>query len=301
MKRLSLVFLVLILPAFSYSQELLAEVIVNYDKVKGSNNQVFTTLQKSLKDFINTTSWTGKQLSLQERIKCTFGITIDERLSSDQFKATIFIQSARPVYNSTYTTPVLNYQDTDFTFAYLESENLTFNDRRFSGKNLIDVITFYVYMILGYDADTFSQRGGTEYFTTAKKIADNSMNQGYDGWNSFDGPRTRGGIITDITDEKSNALRGISYQYHRLGLDNMASNELQSKTTIAANLLKLKTYSANYQFYPLDIFLTAKREEIKNIFSGGAAVTAANMTELKTLLQNINPINNNEYWDKIKN
>ncbi|MDR2122957.1 MAG: DUF4835 family protein [Flavobacteriaceae bacterium] len=301
MNRLSFIILVFLFPVFSYSQELYAEVIVNYDKVKGSNNQVFSTLQKDLKDFINNTKWTDKDLSLQERIKCTFGITIEERPSSEQFKAILFVQSGRPVFNSTYITPILNYQDTDFTFNYIESENLTFNENRFSGKNLTDVITFYIYLILGYDADTFSQRGGTEYFTKAQKIADNSLSQGYDGWNSFDGPRTRGGIIADIVNEKSSALRGISYQYHRLGLDNMATNELQAKTAIAGNLIKLKAYSANYQFFPLDIFLTAKREEIRNVFSGGTTVTSVNLVELKTLLQNINPINSTDYWDKIKN
>jgi hypothetical protein len=291
----------MILPVFSYTQELLAEVIIDYNKVQGSNNQVFTTLKRDLKDFINNSKWTNTTLSLQERIKCTFGITIEERVSSDQFKAALFIQSSRPVFNSTYITPVLNFQDTDFTFNYIESENLTFNENRFSGKNLTDVITFYIYMILGYDADTFSQKGGSNHFIKAQKIADNSINQGYNGWNSFDGPRTRGGIISDINNEKSNVLRGISYQYYRMGLDNASTNELQAKTSIANNLMKLKAYSTNYQFYPLDMFLTAKKEEIKNIFSGGTPVTSVNMAELKTLLQNINPINSNEYWNKIKN
>ncbi len=301
MKRLSLILLFSLMPVFSFSQELLAEVVVNYSKVQSSNNQVFTTLEKSLKDFINTTSWTNKQLPIQERIRCSFGITIEERPSSDQFKGSILIQSSRPVFNSNYLTPVLNIQDKDFTFNYLESENLVFYESKFSGKNLIDVIAFYVYMILGYDADTFSPQGGSEYFSKAMKIADNSINKGYNGWNSFDGPRTRGGIIADIVSDKSNTLRAISYQYHRVGLDNMATNEVQAKTTIASNLMRLNTYSSSFQFYPLDIFLTSKRDEIKNIFSGGQPVTSVNITDLKTLLQNISPINTADYWDKIKN
>lgn len=301
MKQFALLLLFLSLPVYNFSQELLANVIVNYSKVQGSNNQVFTTLEKSLKDFINNTSWTNRQLSLQERVKCSFSIIIEERKSTDQFKGSILIQSSRPVFNSTYQTPILNYQDKDFTFNYIESENLTFNDRRFSGKNLIDVISFYVFMILGYDADTFSPTGGTPYFMTAQKISDNAVNQGYNGWNSFDGPRTRGGIIADIINDRSSALRNISYQYHRLGLDNMATEEQKAKTTIANSLLGLKTYSDSYQFYPLDIFLTAKKEEIKDIFSGGEPVNSVNMTEVKTLLQNISPINSNDYWNKIKN
>lgn len=301
MKHFILLLLFLSFPTYNFSQELLANVIINYSKVQGSNNQVFITLEKSLKDFINNTSWTNQHLSLQERIKCSFSIIIEERKSTDQFKGSILVQSSRPVFNSTYQTPVLNYQDKDFTFNYIESENLTFNGRRFSGKNLVDVISFYVFMILGYDADTFSPMGGTEYFNTAQKISDNAINQGYNGWNSFDGPRTRGGIIADIINDKSSVLRNISYQYHRLGLDNMATEEQKAKTTIANSLLALKTYSENYQFYPLDIFLSSKKEEIKNIFSGGQTVTAVNINDLKTLLQNLSPINSSDYWNKIKN
>ncbi|PQL91777.1 type IX secretion system protein PorD [Apibacter adventoris] len=301
MKHFILLLLFLSFPTYNFSQELLANVIINYSKVQGSNNQVFITLEKSLKDFINNTSWTTQHLSLQERIKCSFSIIIEERKSTDQFKGSILVQSSRPVFNSTYQTPVLNYQDKDFTFNYIESENLTFNGRRFSGKNLVDVISFYVFMILGYDADTFSPMGGTEYFNTAQKISDNAINQGYNGWNSFDGPRTRGGIIADIINDKSSVLRNISYQYHRLGLDNMATEEQKAKTTIANSLLALKTYSENFQFYPLDIFLSSKKEEIKNIFSGGQTVTAVNINDLKTLLQNLSPINSSDYWNKIKN
>lgn len=302
MKHISLITLLLFLPLFATCQQLLADVNIDYSKVQGSNNQVFTTLKKDLKEFINNTDWVqGKKLTMQERIKCSFGIIIEERISTDKFKATLLIQSSRPVYNSSYITPVLNYQDTDFTFNYLESENLVFNESRFSGKNLTDVIAYYIYMILGYDADTFSRYGGNEYFDKAQKIADNSINQGYNGWNTFDGPRTRGSLISDLINDKAKMLRNISYNYHRLGLDVMSSNELQAKTHIATYLMKLNEYSSNYQFYPLDLFLTAKREEIANIFSGGTPVTSMNISELKTLLQKINPINSNEYWNKIKN
>lgn len=302
MKHIPLIFLLLIIPIVVTCQQLSAEVKIDYSKVQGSNNQVFNTLKKDLKDFISNTDWIpGNKLSMQERIKCSFGIIIEERIATDKFKATLLVQSSRPVYNSSYTTPVLNYQDTNFTFNYIESENLVFNETRFSGKNLTDVLAFYIYMILGYDADTFSLNRGTDYFTKAQKISDNSINQGYNGWNTFDGPRTRGSLIADIINDKSNTLRNISYNYHRNGLDMMSSNELQAKTNIAINLMKLNEYSSNYQFYPLDLFLTAKREEIVNIFSGGTSVTTLNISDLKTLLQKINPINSNDYWNKIKN
>ena len=145
MKHIPLIFLLLIIPIVVTCQQLSAEVKIDYSKVQGSNNQVFNTLKKDLKDFISNTDWIpGNKLSMQERIKCSFGIIIEERIATDKFKATLLVQSSRPVYNSSYTTPVLNYQDTNFTFNYIESENLVFNETRFSGKNLTDVLAFYI-------------------------------------------------------------------------------------------------------------------------------------------------------------
>ncbi|MDR3273227.1 MAG: DUF4835 family protein [Flavobacteriaceae bacterium] len=301
MKRLIFLFLLLPLPFQGFSQELLAEVTINYQKVQGSNNQVFETLKKALKDYINNTSWTstGNAIPVQERIKCAFVIVVTEKASSSGYKATLLVQASRPVYNSTYLTPILNYQDSDFSFDYTENERLTYDGRRFSGKNLIDVISYYIFMILGYDADTFSPKGGDSYFTQTQKIADYSINQGYSGWNSFDGPKTRGSLIANIISDKSNTLRQIAYQYHRQGLDVMATSDLKGKTAIGNSLLKLNAYSDSFQYYPLDIFLTAKKDEIANIFSSGPAANV-NITELKTLLQRISPINS-DIWNKIKN
>ena len=169
MKKLLYLFSLLIFCNFSFAQELNAQVQVNYQNIGGSNLQLYRTLEKSLKDFINNTSWTGKKLQNFEKIKCSFAIVLTEK-SGNNFKGTLVVQSVRPVYGSQYESPILNINDTNFSFEYIENQNMIFNERQFSGKNLIDVLSFYVYLILGYDADTFQMKGGTPWFDKAIKI-----------------------------------------------------------------------------------------------------------------------------------
>ena len=160
------ILLFLLLFNFSFSQELLATVQVNAQQLGGSNQQAFKALEKSLRDFVNNTSWTGKKLQNFEKIKSNFAIVLSER-DGNKYKGSIVIQAVRPIFSSSYESPLLNLQDTKFAFDYVENENLIFNERQFSGKNLIDVISFYVYTILGYDADSFQASGGTQWFTKA--------------------------------------------------------------------------------------------------------------------------------------
>lgn len=300
MKSYLLIIWFTFLSSFGFSQELLADVTVDYAAVQSSNTQTYKTLQRSLKDFINNTKWTEKDYQLFERIQCTFFITILEKTATNKYKASITIQSRRPVFNSEYYTPILNFQDTDFSFEYTEFETLIFNDRRFSGKNLTDVIAFYVYFILGYDADSFSNLGGTPYFTKAQKISQNSENQGFSGWSTFDGIRARTTIINDILKPNTNTLREIYYTYHLRGLDAMSAGEVNAKNTIVSTLNRLQIYQNNTQLIPLDIFITAKKYEIASIFSGGTPATAS-IQKLKEILQQISPTDKETLWDKMKN
>ena len=181
MKKLLYILILLFWGNFSFAQELNAQVIVNYQSIGGSNMQTFKTLEKSLKDFINKTSWTGKKFQNFEKIKCSFAIVLTEK-SGNNYKGTLAVQSVRPVYGTQYESPIININDSNFSFEYIENQNLVFNERQFSGKNLIDVMSFYVYVILGYDADSFQLKGGTPWFDKALKIAQNSQNQNYNGW-----------------------------------------------------------------------------------------------------------------------
>ena len=181
MKKFFSIIILLFSFHLSFSQELLANVQVNTQQVSGSNMQAYKTLEKNLRDFINNTSWTGKKLQNFEKIKCNFSIVINEKAGSSNYKASIVVQAVRPVFNTTYETPLLNLNDTNFSFDYTENENLIFNERQFSGKNLIDVISFYVYTILAYDADSYKVQGGQQWFEKAQKISNNAQNQNFAG------------------------------------------------------------------------------------------------------------------------
>ena len=298
MKKLLYLFSLLIFCNFSFAQELNAQVQVNYQNIGGSNLQLYRTLEKSLKDFINNTSWTGKKLQNFEKIKCSFAIVLTEK-SGNNFKGTLVVQSVRPVYGSQYESPILNINDTNFSFEYIENQNMIFNERQFSGKNLIDVLSFYVYLILGYDADTFQMKGGTPWFDKAMKITQNSQNQNYAGWSQIESPRNRGVLISSILSEQNSTLRNFYYNYHRTGLDNLAkADQISTKQIIAAELMKLKFYDNNFQMnYPFNIFIESKKDEIFNFFNSNNN-GSVNMSELKQLMNTFSPKDSDSKWNK---
>jgi hypothetical protein len=298
MKKLLYLFSLLIFCNFSFAQELNAQVQVNYQNIGGSNLQLYRTLEKSLKDFINNTSWTGKKLQNFEKIKCSFAIVLTEK-SGNNFKGTLVVQSVRPVYGSQYESPILNINDTNFSFEYIENQNMIFNERQFSGKNLIDVLSFYVYLILGYDADTFQMKGGTPWFDKAMKITQNSQNQNYAGWSQIESPRNRGVLISAILSEQNSTLRNFYYNYHRTGLDNLAkADQISTKQIIASELMKLKFYDNNFQMnYPFNIFIESKKDEIFNIFNSNNN-GSVNMSELKQLMNTFSPKDSDSKWNK---
>ncbi|MGC4128237.1 MAG: DUF4835 family protein [Bergeyella sp.] len=300
MKKIFILLLLSFTISFSHAQELLAQVTVNASQVQGSNVQMINALQKSLRDFINNTSWTGKKLQNFEKIKCNFSIIISER-SGNSYKSSIVVQSTRPVFNTTYDSPVFNFQDANFPFEYAENENLIFNERQFSGKNLIDVVSFYVYMILGYDADSFKIRGGQAWFDKAYKISQNSQNQNFGGWSVMDGIRSRGSLIDNLIKPEQNTLRNVFYNYHRSGLDNMHKTDpSQAKRAIADALLQLKTYENNFAMNaPLSVFLDAKKSEIYEIFSMGNNA-GVDIQELKSMMILFVPKDTDSSWNKWK-
>lgn len=301
MKKFFTLFLIFILSSTFSAQELFANVQVNYSQIGGSNTQVFKTLEKNLRDFINNTSWTGKKLQNFEKIKCNFSIIISARPTNNSFKGSIVVQAVRPVFNSTYESPLINLQDTNFPFEYTENENLIFNERQFSGKNLIDVISFYVYTILGYDADSFKFKGGQDYFLKAQKISQNAQNQNFAGWSLVEGPKTRAGLIDGILNENSNILRNSFYNYHRNGLDNLSNpDQSAAKQNIANALLQLKFYENNFQLnYPFNLFIDTKKDEIFNIFNSSNN-GSVNLNELKTLMSTFDPKDIESKWNKWK-
>ncbi|MBV6879402.1 DUF4835 family protein [Epilithonimonas ginsengisoli] len=301
MKKLLYIICTLFFAQTAFSQELLANVQINSQQIAGSNTQVFRTLEKSLRDFINNTSWTGKKLQNFEKIKCNFAIVVSERPSNNSFKGTMVVQATRPVFNSQYESPLMNINDTSFSFEYNENENLIFNERQFSGKNLTDVISFYIYLILGYDGDSFQLKGGQPWFDKAFKIAQNSQNQNYEGWNQIESQRNRGSLISGLQNENTSTLRTVYYSYHRAGLDNLAKpDQGPAKKTIAESLLQLKFYENNFQMnYAFGVFIESKSAEIYNIFNTGNNASV-NISELKTLMSTLSPKDIDTKWSNWK-
>ncbi len=300
MKKLFTIFVLIFSFNLNFSQELLATVQVNAQQLGGSNTQVFKTLEKNLRDFINNTSWTGKKLQNFEKIKCNFALVVNER-TGNNFKGSLVVQAVRPVFGTTYETPLMNINDTNFGFEYLENENLTFNERQFSGKNLIDVISFYVYTILGYDGDSFKVQGGQPWFEKAQKISNNSMNQNFAGWSVMEGPKTRGALIDNMMKPEQNTLRNLYYTYHRAGLDNLGKQDQSSgKKIIFDALMQLKAYENNFQMnYPVNVFIDSKKQEIFDIFSTGNNANV-NINDLKALFVILSPKDIDSKWNKWK-
>lgn len=301
MKKILTIFILVFTFNASFSQELLATVQINSQQIAGSNTQVFRTLEKSLRDFINNTSWTGKKMQNFEKIKCNFAIVISERSGSNGFKGSIVVQAVRPVFGTTYESPLININDTNFSFEYTENENLVFNERQFSGKNLIDVISFYVYTILGYDGDSFKVRGGQEYFEKALKISNNSQNQNFAGWSVMEGTKTRGALIDNLMKPEQATLRNLYYTYHRAGLDNLGKQDQSSaKRIIFDALMQLKTYENSFQMnYPINLFIDTKKQEIFDIFNNGNNA-GVNMSDLKALFVTFAPKDIDSKWNKWK-
>lgn len=297
MKKILSFFLLIVFFQTVSSQELQANVQVNYSQIQTSNTQVFKTLEKKLKEFINNTSWTGRKLQNFEKIKCNFAIVITEKTGSNEYKGNLVVQSVRPIYGTQYESPVLNILDQNFSFEYIENENIIFNERQFSGKNLVDVIGFYVYLILGYDADSFKQNSGEQWFLKSQKIAQNSQNQKYKGWSSIEGQRTRGVLIDNILREENETLRSVFYEYHRLGLDNMTQNQAKSKIDLFQILMKLKTYENSFQInYPFTVFIDSKKDEIYNLFKTNNPAQL-NIAELKNLMNLFDPKDSDIKWN----
>ncbi len=281
------IFLFLLALSFnSFSQELNCSVKVNAQLTGNENVQVFKTLERQLNEFVNNTSWTNKSFKPQERINCNMVINVND-YNNDVFTATIQVQSSRPVFGSTYSTPVYNYNDKDFDFQYLEFQNMVFNPNQFE-SNLISVLSFHVYMILGMDADTFAPRGGDDYYKQAQTILQYSQQGNFKGWKLEDGQQSRFVLIDNILSETYKEFRSVLYDYHRVGLDAMHNDNKEGKLAISQSLSTLLTMNNRRpNSYILRVFFDAKAEEIEDIFSGGPTV---NISDLVSTLTRIAPM-----------
>mgnify|MGYP003625583032 FL=1 len=278
-----------------FSQELNCTVVVNAQLTGNENFPIFKTLEKQLNEFINNTKWTKKTFAPQERIDCSMFINVSN-YSGESFQASLQVQSSRPVYGSSFTTPIYNFNDGDFNFRYLEFQNLIYNPTQFE-SNLISVLAFHIYMILGLDADSFEQNGGAEYYKQAQIITNYSQQGNFSGWKVEDGLQSRFALIDNILSPTFKEYRDVIYSYHREGMDVMADNVKLGKEQIAASLKAFQTMNSRRpNSFLLRTFFDAKADEIEQVFSGGPNV---NIASFKETLQKVAPMHSSK-WQNIK-
>ncbi|TYP72270.1 type IX secretion system protein PorD [Aquimarina intermedia] len=295
MYKYSILFLLVGVGFFGTAQEFNARVVVNAEQTGQPNLQVFKTLERSLIEFINTTKWTAVDYRNEERINCSFVININA-YNNDTFSATIQVQASRPVYGSNYNSTTFNSIDKQFTFSYVEFQPLNYDANSFQ-SNLISVTAFYLYTILGIDADTFELNGGTKYYQEAKNIVGNAQTSNSLGWNLQDGTQTRFKLNDDLLSGTFDGYRKALYTYHREGLDVMHQELKTGKLTIIESLAALKEmHDRRPNSYLMRIFFDSKADEISSILSGGPSV---NIAETVTVLNQIAPTYSKN-WSAIK-
>lgn len=292
MRKLSLIILFFSFVNSFHAQELNCKVDVNSDQVPGSDKRVFESMKTALYEFINNRKWTNDVYKLEERIDCNILINITARPETDRFDATIQVQARRPVYKSSYNSVLLNYEDKDFSFNYLESQPLDFSDNTYI-SNLTSVMSYYAYLILGLDYDSFALNGGTPYLQKALAVVNNAQNSGEKGWKAFDGTKNRYWLINNMLDASFVPLRECMYNYHRKGLDIMVDNKDAGRAVILENIESLrKVHEAKPLSFSLAVFFISKSEELINIFSGG---TSDEKSKIILVLNDIDPTNSNKY------
>jgi len=254
-----------------YSQELNCNVQVSAQKIQGSNRQVFESMQRDIYEFMNNMVWTNHVYSYAERIDCNILITLTDQFSADEFRGTIQIQLKRPIFNTTYNSTMLNFMDNNFQFRYVEFQPLEFDPNSYR-SSLVSVLAYYAYMILGFDYDSFSTLGGTEFFQVAEKIVTNAQNASEPGWKPYDGSRNKNRywLVKNVLDKEYEGVRRFIHEYNVNGLDRMESRTTEARTSIAESLKLLQeVYRAKPDpyMYLVQVILESKTDELVSIFS----------------------------------
>ena len=296
--RMLLAALALLAARPTQAQELNAKIVINRSQISNTSEAVFEALQNTLTQFMNERQWTSMKYETKERINCTFSITLKTYSETDNsFTGTVQVQSTRPVFNSSYTTTVWQYQDEDFNFNFSQFDQLDFRVEQID-NNLTAMLGYYAYLIIGLDMDTFAPLGGTDMLQTALDIANGAQDLGYAGWKAFGSDKNRFAIINDYLDGAMEPYRQMMYTYYRKGLDRMAeqTDTARAAITQAVELLKEAHTQKTRSSLPV-IFTDIKRDELVSIY--GSKASAEEQDKVRNILSNLNASQNN-YWDKIK-
>lgn len=298
-KRTTYLLILLLLAAHTMAQEIECTVSINSDQIEGSNKQIFQTLEQAITEYINQSKWTNMTFAETEKIECSMLIIV-KQMADNQFTCEMQIQSRRPVYNTNYNSPLLNFKDNNFNFTYQEFDRLDWQQSTFT-TNLTALLAYYCYLVIGMDMDSYSRLGGTPYFQICENIVSTCQTASMEtseqkGWLAFDSNRSRYALINNLMDEAFKPYRNYVYEYHRLGLDEMAANVANGRARIASGIGVLKEANrARPATYVVNTFLDAKADELVDIFKKG---TDAEKKQVYDLLMDIDPTRQNTY-DKI--
>ena len=273
----------------SVSQELNCKVEINADKVQNANKEIFNTLQSAISDYMNTQKWTDAQFGTNEKIECRLYFTINS-YDEPNISGDLQIQSMRPVYNSSYTTTIINFKDTKVEFQYELNQPLVYSDVNWE-SNLTGILNFYAYLIIAMDFDTFSMNGGDAYYEKAANVVRLAQSEGESGWKAFEDPKNRSSVLSAFTDKTTSGIREILYNYHRKGLDEMVISPDKGRAMITQTLSTLKSvYDLSPMSVCISMFKDAKLDELVNVYSKGTTTEKDNVFEL---LKTLYPIENN--------
>ena len=263
----------------SVSQELNCKVEINADKVQNANKEIFNTLQSAISDYMNTQKWTDAQFGTNEKIECRLYFTINS-YDEPNISGDLQIQSMRPVYNSSYTTTIINFKDTKVEFQYELNQPLVYSDVNWE-SNLTGILNFYAYLIIAMDFDTFSMNGGDAYYEKAANVVRLAQSEGESGWKAFEDPKNRSSVLSAFTDKTTSGIREILYNYHRKGLDEMVISPDKGRAMITQTLSTLKSV---YDLAPMSVcismFKDAKLDELTNIYSKAGTTEKDKVYEL---------------------
>lgn len=264
------------------AQEFNCKVKINADQIEGTYKQKFSTLETDLSEFINNRKWSETKFSNVEKIDCTLQFTIKSISSQDRYVAELTVQSRRPVFNAAYTTSTFNFKDNEIEFNYLENEPIVYTDHTIE-SNLVAIVSYYMYMILGMDFDSFSPEGGTPFFRQAENIVTICQTINEKGWKAFDNNKNRHALVTGILEEKMKPFRTLWYEYHRKGLDDMAQSAEKGKSVITKSLSYLEQMqNANSMSVLLSVFMDTKSDELINLYSKSNQTEKDNVYKLLT-------------------
>jgi hypothetical protein len=276
----------------STAQEINANVQVQAPQIANIDKRIFETMSTSIREFLNNTKWTNDQYKTQEKIECTFLITINKAISNSEFEGTIQVESNRPVYKSTYSTSVFNTNDKDLAFKYVENQPFEFNDNTFS-NNLTSVVAFYAYMVLGYDYDSFSMNGGLPYFQKAQNVVNTAANSGSKGWKAVDDTKNRYWLVENMLNTAYKPMHEANYKYHIKGIDILQNNPEQARKNMTSAIELYRDVAKNFPtLFAMQQFFIAKRSEIINVYT---QATDDEKTKIMELLGACDPANGNKY------